>query len=64
MLNGHVGPVEVFFNGQPKANFGNFYWPGASGSLSSPAFQFLTSTFTDVSGHNILYITVAPRTGI
>ena len=32
MLTGPVGPVDVFFY-LPKAVFGNFYWPEASGSL-------------------------------
>ena len=32
MFTGPVGPVEVFLN-WPEANFGNFYWPVASGSL-------------------------------
>ena len=37
MFTGPVGPVEVFFY-WPKAVLGNFYWPGANGSMlaSSP----------------------------
>ena len=32
MLTGPLGPVEFFFY-RPEAVLGNFYWPGASGSL-------------------------------
>ena len=37
MFTGPVGPVEVHFY-WPEAVFGNFYWPGACGTLlaSSP----------------------------
>ena len=41
MFTGSVRPVEVIFY-WPKAVLGNFYWPGATGTLlaSSPALVY------------------------
>ena len=46
MFTGPVGPVEVFFTGQ-KPFWGDFYWPGASGSLLglSPAWFVYINLF-------------------
>ena len=53
MFPGPVGPVELCFCFyQPKAIFGNFSWPGASGSLlvSSPDMLNIKVIFISITG--------------
>ena len=61
MFTGPVGPVEVFFH-WPKSFWGNFYWPGASGSLlaSSPATKLCElEMFENMLNHDSIKLVFA-----
>ena len=53
MFTAHVGQVEVFFY-KPKVIFGDFHWPGASGSVlvSSPKQHSIFTFKSDFGGES------------